>query len=196
VITNTSAGIEGDVAVVPTTSGDVIAFRLSDGAPLWTDTLASTDPTSSLANLNDIAARPVIDGGQVFAISHSGSFVAFNAKDGTRNWQRELSGTQTPWLSGDYLFVITNRNKVAAISRKTGGVRWIKDLPEGVWTGPVMGGGKLIVASSEGSLVMLSAQTGDILTTMALKAKVYVAPIIASGTIYLLADDGDLIAMR
>ena len=196
VITSTSAAIEGDVAVVPTTSGDVIAFRLSDGAPLWTDTLASTDPTSSLANLNDIAARPVMDSGQVFAISHSGSFVAFNAKDGTRNWQRELSGTQTPWLSGDYLFVITNRNKVAAISRKTGGVRWIKDLPQGVWTGPVMGGGKLIVASSEGSLVMLSAQTGDILTTMALKAKVYVAPIIASGTIYLLADDGDLIAMR
>jgi outer membrane protein assembly factor BamB len=196
VMTSTSAAIAGDTVVVPHTSGDVTAFRLSDGTPLWTDTLASTDTTSSLANLNDIAARPVIDGDQVFAISHSGSFVAFNAKNGGRDWQRELAGTQTPWVSGDYLFIITNRNKVAAISRKSGGVRWIKDLPAGVWTGPVMGGGKLIVASSEGSLVMLSAQTGEILNTIGLKSKIYIPPIIASGTIYLLSDDGDLIAMR
>jgi outer membrane protein assembly factor BamB len=196
VMTSTSAAIDGGIVVVPQTSGDVTAFRLSDGTPLWTDTLASTDTTSSLANLNDIAARPVIDGGQVFAISHSGSFVAFNAKDGMREWQRELAGTQTPWVAGEYLFIITNRNKMAAISRKSGGVRWITDLPQGVWTGPVMGGGKLIVASSEGSLVMLSAQTGEVLTTIGLKSKIYIPPIIASGTIYLLADDGDLIAMR
>jgi outer membrane protein assembly factor BamB len=196
VMTSTSAAIEGDIVVVPQTSGDVTAFRLADGTPLWTDTLASTDTTSSLANLNDIAARPVIDGAQVFAISHSGSFVAFDAKNGARQWQRDLAGTQTPWVSGDYLFVITNRNKVAAISRKSGGVRWIKELQAGVWSGPVMGGGKLIVASSEGSLVMLSAQTGEVLTTIAMKSNIFVPPIIASGTIYILADDGDLIAMR
>jgi outer membrane protein assembly factor BamB len=196
VLTSTSAAIDGEVVVVPQTSGDVTAFRLSDGSPLWTDTLASTDTGSSLANLNDIAARPVIDAGQVFAISHSGSFVAFHAKDGSRAWQRDLAGTQTPWVSGDYLFIVTNRNKVAAISRKTGGVRWIKDLPQGIWTGPVMGGGKLILASSEGSLVMLSAQSGEVLNTIGLKSKIFVPPIIASGTIYLLADDGDLIAMR
>jgi outer membrane protein assembly factor BamB len=196
VIASTSAAIEGDVAIVPQTSGDVTAFRLSNGAPLWTDTLASMDATSSLANLNDIAARPVIDNGQVYAISHSGSFVAFDVQSGQRLWMRELAGTQTPWVSGDYVFIITNRNKVAAISRKSGGVRWIKDLPAGVWTGPVMGGGKLIVASSEGALAMLSAQTGEILTTIGLKSKIYVPPIIASGTVYLLSDDGDLIAMR
>jgi outer membrane protein assembly factor BamB len=196
VMTSTSAAIEGEVVVVPQTSGDVTAFRLADGTPLWTDTLASTDTTSSLANLNDIAARPVIDGGQVYAISHSGSFVAFNAKSGARDWQRELAGTQTPWVAGDYLFVITNRNQVAAVSRKSGGVRWIKELPAGVWAGPVMGGGKLIVASSAGSLVMLSAQTGEVLTTIGLKSKIYIPPIIAASTIYLLADDGDLIAMR
>jgi outer membrane protein assembly factor BamB len=196
VLTSTSAAIEGNVVVVPHTSGDVTAFRLSDGTPIWTDTLASMDTTSSLANLNDIAARPVIDGGQVFAISHSGTFVAFDSENGARAWQRELAGTQTPWVSGDYVFLITDRNKVAAVSRKSGGVRWIKDLPAGVWAGPVMGGGKLIAASSEGSLVMLSAQTGDILITIDLKSKIYVPPIIASGTIYLLADDGDLIAMR
>jgi outer membrane protein assembly factor BamB len=196
VLTSTSAAIEGNVVIVPHTSGDVTAFRLSDGTPLWTDTLASMDATSSLANLKDIAARPVIDGGQVFAISHSGSFVAFDSENGARAWQRELAGTQTPWVSGDYVFLITDRNKLVAVSRKSGGVRWIKDLPAGVWTGPVMGGGKLIVASSEGSLVMVSAQTGEILTTIALKSKIYVPPIIASGTIYLLSDDGDLIAMR
>ena len=163
---------------------------------MWTDTLASTDATSSLANLNDISARPVIDGGQVFAISHSGVFAAFDAGSGQRLWQRDLSGTHTPWVSGDYVFLITGRNKLVAVSRKTGGVRWIRELPAGNWSGPVMGGGKLIAASSGGALALVSAQTGELLTSIELGSKIYIDPIIASGTLYLLADDGDIIALR
>ena len=196
VIASTSPAISDDTVVVPLTSGDITALNLSSGAPLWTDSLASTNATSSLANLNDISARPVIDGGQVFAVSHSGVFAAFDAGSGERLWQRDLSGTHTPWVSGDYVFLITGRNKLVAVARKTGGVRWIRELPAGNWSGPVMGGGKLIAASSGGALALVSAQTGDLLTSIDLGAKIYIDPIIASGTLYVLADDGDIIALR
>jgi outer membrane protein assembly factor BamB len=196
VIASTSPAIAEDTVVVPLTSGDLTALNLSSGAPLWTDSLASTDASSSLANLNDISARPVIDGGQVFAVSHSGLFAAFDAASGARLWQRELSGTHTPWVSGEYVFLITGRNKIVAVARKSGGVRWIRELPAGNWSGPVMGGGRLIAASSEGALALLSAQTGDLLTTIELGSKVYIDPIIAAGTLYVLADDGDIIALR
>ena len=196
VIASTSPAIEGEAVVVPQTSGDLTAYHVTSGAPLWTDTLSSSDTSSSLANLNDIAARPVIDRGQVFAISHSGSFASFDLANGQRQWAREFSGVHTPWVAGDYVFVISLDNKLVAISRKSGGVRWIKDLPAGKWAGPVMGSGKLIAVSSEGQLVMVSAQSGDVLNTIDLGGKFYIDPIIASGTIYLLADDGDLVALR
>ena len=196
VIASTSPAIQGEAVIVPQTSGDLTAFQVTSGAPLWTDTLSSTDTSSSLANLNDIAARPVIDRGQVFAISHSGSFASFDLGNGQRQWVREFSGVHTPWVAGDYVFVVSLDNKLVAISRKSGGVRWIKDLPAGKWAGPVMGNGKLIAVSSEGQLVMVSPQTGEVLSTIDLGGKFYIDPIIASGTIYVLADDGNLIALR
>lgn len=196
ILASPSAAIDGETVVVPQTSGDVTAFHLSSGQALWTDTISSTDTSSSLANLNDIAARPVIDGGQVFAISHSGGFVSFDLKTGRRQWQRDLAGIHTPWISGEYVFLISGNNHLVAISRKEGGVRWIKDLPEGIWAGPVMGNGKLIAVSSEGNLVMISAQTGEVLNTITLGSKFFIDPIIAAGTIYLLADNGNLIALR
>jgi outer membrane protein assembly factor BamB len=196
VIASTSPAIADDTVVVPLTSGDITALNLSTGAPLWTDSLASTDATSSLANLNDISARPVIDDGQVFAISHSGVFAAFDLASGQRLWHRDLSGTHTPWVSGDYVFLITGRNKIVAVSRKSGGVRWIRELPAGNWAGPVMGGGKLIAASSEGALALVSAQTGDLLNSIELGSRIFIDPIIAAGTLYVLGDDGDIIALR
>ncbi len=196
VIASTSPAISDDTVVVPLTSGDITALNLSSGAPLWTDSLASRDTTSSLANLNDISARPVIDNGQVFAVSHSGGFAAFDVASGQRQWQKELSGIHTPWVSGDYVFLIAGRNKLVAVARKSGGVRWIRELPAGNWSGPVMGGGRLIAASSEGALALLSPQTGDLLNSISLGSKVYIDPIIASGTLYILGDDGDIIALR
>jgi outer membrane protein assembly factor BamB len=196
IIASTSPAIDGETVVVPQTSGDVTAYQMASGASLWTDTLSSADTSSSLSNLNDIAARPVIDRGQVFAISHSGSFVSFDLGSGQRRWQRDLSGVHTPWVAGDYVFLVVGDNKMIAVSRKTGGVRWIKDLPAGIWAGPVMGNGKLIAVSSEGQLAMVSAQTGDVLNTIDLGSKFYIDPIIASGTIYLLSDNANLIALR
>jgi outer membrane protein assembly factor BamB len=87
--------------VVPHTTGELVAFRVSDGMPVWTETLTSLQPTSSLANINDIAGRPVIADGQVYAIAHSGRMGAFQLATGEPEWAQEISGTQMPWVAGD-----------------------------------------------------------------------------------------------
>ena len=178
------------------TSGDITALNLSSGAPLWTDSLASRDTTSSLANLNDISARPVIEAARFLRCPIPAGSQRSTPQAGKRQWQKELSGTHTPWVSGDYVFLIAGRNKLVAVARKSGGVRWIRELPAGNWSGPVMGGGRLIAASSEGALALLSPQTGDLLNSISLGSKIYIDPIIASGTLYVLGDDGDIIALR
>jgi outer membrane protein assembly factor BamB len=196
IISSSSPAVASGFVVVPHTTGDLVAFREGDGLQAWSEALTSPDPTSSMANLNDIAGRPVIADGQVYAIAHSGRMGAFLLSSGEPVWNQDISGTQMPWVAGDYLFVMVGRDSVAAIERKSGGVRWTAKLPAGVWSGPVLGGGRLIAASSTGTLANISPQTGEVLSTMQLGDAFYIAPVIAEGTVYLLADSGSLIALR
>lgn len=197
IIASSSPAVAAGFVVVPTTAGDLAAFRADDGALAWAEPLTSTNPLSSLANLNDISGRPVIADGQVYAIAHSGRMGAYLLSTGEQIWAQDISGTQTPWLAGGYAFVISGRNTLAAIQRSDGAVRWTASLPGGgVWSGPVLGGGRLIAVSSKGTLANISPQTGEVLSTMDLGEEFYIAPVIANGTIYLLADSGRLTALR
>ncbi|MGE3831492.1 MAG: PQQ-binding-like beta-propeller repeat protein [Parvibaculaceae bacterium] len=191
-----SPAVGSGFVVIPSTTGEVSAYTANDGLQSWSDALSAIDPGSSAANIGAIAGRPVIDGGQVFAISNSGKMGAFDLSTGERQWTRDISGTQTPWVAGDYVFVIAHGKNLMALSRRTGGVRWSVELPGKQWAGPVLGGGRLLMVSDEGKLASVSAQTGQIVGTTDIGDKLYVAPIIANGTVYLLTDSATLIAMR
>ncbi|MFO1089380.1 MAG: PQQ-binding-like beta-propeller repeat protein [Hyphomicrobiales bacterium] len=192
-----SPAVSGGMVVVPFTTGEIAALDQDHGSLLWSDSLASSDPTNSLANLNDVAGRPVIDGSTVFAIAHSGRLSAMELKDGHEVWSQEFSGTQTPWVAGDYVFIVSGRSTLVAVSKRTGGVRWSVELPAGAsYAGPVVAGGRLLVVSSAGALLEVSPQTGQVMNTVTLGSPVYLAPVIANGTVFVLADDGNLVALR
>lgn len=196
-IASTSPAVHNGVAVIPYTSGEIIGFSVGDGRPLWGDSLVRTGALSSLASLNDISGRPVIEGNQAIAISHSGRMVAVNVKTGERNWSKNISGTQTPWVAGPYVFVIAGDGTLLALTRDAGRVRWSASLPEGhLWSGPVLAGGRLIAVSSKGLMINIDVQTGEVIDQVDLGEGMYVAPVVAGSMIYLLTDDADLIAMR
>ncbi len=197
IIASTSPAVADGFVVVPLTTGDILTFRSSDGLFTWTENLSGGTAFSSLATLNDVAGRPVIASGTVLAIAHSGRMAAFKLDSGQQVWSQELPGTQTPWVAGDYAFVVVDRNKIAAVSRRNGAVRWWAKLPDGgVWSGPVVGGGRLIAVSSKGLMAEVSPQTGGLMNKRDLGAEVFIPPVIANGTIYILADNGSLIALR
>lgn len=197
VISNTSPAVAAGTVVAPYTSGELIAFREADGIPKWGDALTSLTGLSSTATMNNIGGRPVIDGNQVIAVSHAGKMGAFALSDGARLWTQDISGTQTPWIAGEHVFVISGRNVLAALSRKDGGARWSVSLPGGQkWAGPVMGGGRLLTVSSTGTLLSINPQNGQTLSQMNLDRQYFIAPVIANNTLYLLSDDGTLTALR
>src|SRR5215471_16543777 len=84
----------------------------------------------ALSQLDDIAGRPVIDRGVVYAISQSGVMAAFSANTGERLWTRDIGGIQTPWAAGDYVYVLDNSARLICLTRKEGRVRWIHQLPQ------------------------------------------------------------------
>jgi len=201
-----SAAADRTVAVVPYSSGELFALRVENGRPLWSDNLATVRRAGALSSMTDIEGLPVIDSGQVLAIGHSGRMAAIEARTGTRQWEQELGGVDTPWPAGRSVFILTNDNQVVALDRTSGRVRWVAALeryvdPEDrsepiVYRGPVLAGGLLWLTSSTGKLLGLSPDDGQTSQQIELPGPTLLPPVVADSTLYVLTDDGTLAAYR
>jgi len=206
ILGSTSAAVVGDAVVVPFTSGEVTALRLANGRVQWSDSLTRVAKSSPLAVIGDVTARPVIDRGMVFAVSHAGRMAAIDLRTGARVWTRDAGGTQTPWVAGDYVYLVTSDAQLLCLERADGRIRWASQLTryedpadkDGPieWSGPVLAGDRLILTSSLGDAIAVSPYTGKGLGKIELPAKSMLAPVVADQTLYFLLDDGDIVALR
>lgn len=191
-----------DIVVPVFSSGEISALRVANGSIAWNDNLSSLRSLGGLSTISDIRALPVMDKGLVIAISFSGRIVAIDERTGVRVWQREISGSQTPWMAGNHLFVLSSENQLIALGRENGTIRWVTDLPKSddgeaiIMTGPVLAGGRLIVAASNGIVYEISPETGALQNEWESGKSVMLPPIVASSTLYLLDDNGTLSAYR
>jgi len=201
-----SVAIDGETVVAPFASGEVIALLAPNGRRLWTDSLSRTGRVTSLSAINDIAGRPVIDGGVAYASSHSGVLAAIDVRTGQRVWARAFGSTQTPWVAGNVLYAVSVDGELAAFDRETGGAYWVRQLPRYEderdrtgrvsWTGPVMMGGRLILASSDGDVIAVSPENGQTVASEEVGQAVFIPPIVANGVIYIVTNDARLVALR
>jgi outer membrane protein assembly factor BamB len=187
-------------------SGELNAYRYENGRVVWQDALARTSIRTSVSSLSDIDADPVIDNGQVIAIGQGGRMVAMELITGQRMWELNLAGISTPWVAGDWVFVVTSDAKLMAIARATGKVRWITQLHEFRnekskngpinYSGPILAGGRLIVTGTNGAITFVNPDTGAIEGQTALKSGITLPPVVANNTLYVLDDSGRLHAFR
>ena len=187
-------------------SGELNAYRYENGRQVWQDALARTSITTSVASLSDIDADPVIDNGVVYAVGQGGRMVALDLFSGQRIWELNFGGISTPWIAGDWLFAVNDRAQLVAVSRATGKIRWINQLPRYrkakskagpiTYAGPVLAGDRLIVAGSNGALVNINPIDGSFQSQVDLDDGVSFQPVVANNTLYLLTDSGRLIAYR
>ena len=197
-----SAAANNDIAVPVFSSGEITALRVENGSVVWSDNLSNVRGLGGLSAITDIRALPVIDKGIVIAISFSGRLVAIDERTGTRIWQREISGSQTPWMAGNHLFVLSSDNQLIALGRETGSIRWITDLPRFdddeplIFNGPVLAGGRLILAGTDGKVFEIAPENGKILREWDAGSTISVPPIVAGNTLFLLGRDGTLSAYR
>jgi outer membrane protein assembly factor BamB len=199
------AAAQGTV-VAGFSSGELNAYRYENGRVLWQDALARTSISTSVTTLSDIDADPVIDQGRVYAVGQGGRMVALELVTGQRIWEVNLAGISTPWVAGDWIFVVTDLGQLLCISRANGHVRWLTQLrryrDEGdkkgsvSWAGPVLAGDRLILANSLGQIVNVSPYDGAVQSTVETRMSVSLSPIVANNTLYILHDSGQLTAWR
>ena len=187
-------------------SGELNAYRYENARLVWQDQLSRTTMSTSVASISDVDANPVIDNGQVIALGQGGRMVALDLISGQRQWELNLAGISTPWVAGDWVFVVTDDARLIAVARAGGKIRWITQLPafENVkkkhgpifYRGPVLAGGRLVVVSSQGALINVDPATGAIQSQTTIKAPVSLSPVVANQTLYVLDSNGRLHAFR
>jgi outer membrane protein assembly factor BamB len=195
-MTSTSPAVNDDVVVVPYPSGDIMAFKLSDGSTVWTENLSRTRQTSQIASMSDVA-RPAIDNGVVFAIGHAGRMIAAQAKSGDRLWSLSIPGSEPPCVAGDTVYVVDTGGRLMALSRTDGKTRWLTQLPAAKnYAGPVIAANTLWLVSSKGEVLSVDPVTGKVGGTMELGDTVFIPPIVAQGHMFVLTDSAKLIALN
>ena len=210
---NSAPALAQGTVVAGYSSGELNAYRYENGRPLWGDTLSRTSMSTSVSSLSDIDANPVVDRGRVFSIGQGGRMVSMELVTGQRLWELSLSGLSTPWVAGEWLFVVDDQARLLCIARTTGKVKWLTQLQryrkekvkDGkqvkakdpiTWFGPVLAGNRLILANTRGELVNVSPADGSVQSTVEAGDAFSFAPVVANNTLYVLDDKGRISAWR
>ncbi|WP_425228344.1 PQQ-binding-like beta-propeller repeat protein [Sphingomonas sp.] len=188
-------------------SGELNAYRYENGRQLWQDALGRSSISTSVSSIADIDAAPVIDSGRVYAVGQGGRMVALDLGTGRRQWEQNLAGISTPWLAGEWLFVVTDDARLVCLSGSSGKARWIAQLRRFrkersrkgpiTWFGPVLAGGKLVLTNSEGEIVYTSPTDGHVLSTARVSKDGFaLGPVVANSVLYTVDQRGRLTAWR
>lgn len=194
-LTNASPAVAGDMVIAPYPSGELIAFDIETGSPIWTESLSRTARGGSTALRT--ASRPVISGGVVYAVGYGGRMIASSLKTGERLWSQTVKGVQPPWVVGSTVYVVDLSGTLMALTAKEGKVIWKTKLPGGgSWSGPVLADGRLWLVSTNGMLAGVDAKLGMVNAKRELGHKMVVAPVVAGGKMYILTDKAKLLAFN
>jgi outer membrane protein assembly factor BamB len=201
-----SPAVGKGIVVVPYSSGEIYGLRVANGRMLWSENLSPVRRADMVSVLTDIRGLPVIDGTRVYAISHGGRMMAVDLRSGRRIWDRTIGGVHSPWVAGDYIYVLTTGSALVCLTRADGRIRWVvtlrryEDVKERedpiFWSGPVLAGDRLIVTGSHEEALAISPYTGELLGKINLPGPTLIPPIVADQTIYILTDEAELIALR
>jgi outer membrane protein assembly factor BamB len=208
-----SPAVSGDTLVASFASGELVALRASNGTELWNNSLSRTSRSSALSEIRDIAGRPVIYKGDVFAVSHADMMTATDLRTGSVRWDLPVAAITSPWPAGDVVYVVDQTGQVICASRDSGQLYWLTDLnaphlkgtgkkakltkrARDVWSSPILASGRLITVSDKGEAVALDPKTGVIQRRLKIGDDALIGPIAAGAYVYVATQKADLIAIR
>lgn len=197
-----SPAVSGDKVVIPYSSGEVMAFSIAKGEPVWQSFVSRSMRTMGVASLTDVAGSPVIEGDTVYATGVSGRTVALSLSDGSLKWQANVGSSYTPVVSGDAVFLVDLANRMVALKRSSGETLWITPLPKPkkkrdiAYAGPILAGNGLYAISSDGRMAVVDPATGALKGDRVVVNAAYTQPIVAGGQMIVVSDAGEITALR
>lgn len=180
--------IVGDLFIVGTDHGDLVALRVADGTRAWTTELGAVAISASLVEA----------GGRVYAASEDGSMTAVDARSGAVLWTAAVGGPvlHGAALAGGVLYVGDRTGRLSAIEAASGRERWHVELGPGAIATPSVANDSIYVSrgllTGHGDLVVLDPADGHTRWTFdAPSGQLVYAGAITDSMLYAVSDDGN-----
>jgi len=187
-------------------SGQLACLRAETGNVVWSDTLGGYAGAGA-ADFSAIRGRPAVSNGRVVATGMGGLMLCLDLPTGRRLWERQVSGEDSPWIAGEWVFMVSLAQQMAALTMADGKVAWVSALPRWkneekqknsiTWFGPTLMGDRLVATGTDNQALSISPYSGAILGQEKLPGEAApLEPVVADGTLLMVSEDGKLLALR
>jgi len=184
----------GDLLILGTDAGEVIALWTADGTPAWDQAVGSAPIMASILEAD----------GRIYVGNEDGTFVALDGRTGARLWTVDVGGSVTRGaaLADGVVYVGATGGRFSALDAASGKDRWHVELGPGEVGTPVIGPGAVFVSrgllAPDGphDVLALDRADGAIRWTFPAPSGRQMFPgALANGFLYGVSDDGSIYAL-
>jgi len=179
-------------------NGKVLALTLSEGKPVWEQTLTPGEGRTEIERLQDVDGAIAVANGVVYAASYRGQVAALIAQTGRPLWTHPLSTYTGVTLAPTQVFVVDADSVVWSLDLRTGTSNWKQEALKYRWlseTGAI--GDYVVVGDLEGFVHWLDGSDGKLAARAQLsKHPIQSQPVVVGDTVYIEDVDGVIGAFR
>ncbi len=188
--------INNEVIVTGFAGGRFGMIAIANGGLIWETPVSFPKGFSEIERLNDVTAKPSMEGDILCAVSYQGRIGCGQARTGALLWFKEFSSFTGTAQSRDMVFSSNEKSHVVAFATKDGSQLWentqltYRDVGE-----PLAVGRVLLVGDAQGYVHALSQANGEMVARIRHDSSpISAAPIAVGGLILIQSQGGKLAA--
>jgi outer membrane protein assembly factor BamB len=187
--------IGNEVIVTGFTGGRFGMIAIANGGLVWETPVSFPKGFSEIERLNDVTAKPSMEGDVVCAVSYQGRVGCGQARTGNLLWFKDYSSYTGTAQSSELVFSANEKSYVTAFATKDGTQLWentqlsYRDVGESLAIGKV-----LLLGDAQGYVHALTQANGDIIARIRHDSSPISAAPIAVGGLILVQSQGGKIA--
>jgi outer membrane protein assembly factor BamB len=188
--------IANEVIVTGFSGGRFGMIALANGGLIWETPVSFPKGFSEIERLNDVTAKPSMEGDVICAVSYQGRVGCGQARTGNLLWFKDYSSYTGTAQSPDLVFSSNERSNVTAFTVKDGTQAWENTQLTFRGVGEPMAVGKvLLLGDAQGYVHALSQASGEMLARIRHDSSpITAAPIAVNGLILIQSQGGKIAA--
>jgi len=187
--------INNEVIVTGFAGGRFGMIAIANGGLVWETPVSFPKGFSEIERLNDVTAKPSMEGDIICAVSYQGRIGCGQARTGNLIWFKDYSSYTGTSQSSDMVFSANEKSYVTAFATKDGTQVWentqltYRDLGESLAVGRV-----LLMGDAQGYIHAFSQANGEMVARIRHDSSPISAAPIAVGGLILIQSQGGKIA--
>jgi len=202
-LSSSTPAVTDGMIITAYSSGEVFGVRTESGREAWADLISPRSNKTIPGSITDVQADPVISGGIVY-VAGSGQVSAFDAYNGRRIWDKDITAAYMPWVASRFMYIMNTKYQLICILKDTGQIKWIKDIfdedklkdiqkERPVMAGPFMINGELYIFSGNGKAYVADVKNGEIKESFNIEDGIMNPPIVVNGKAYAYTKSSKLV---